>query len=311
MILTVTLNVAIDKKYIVENFNINHVNRVKECIYSAGGKGLNVSRVAAIAGEEVLATGFIGGHSGDYVVQELETQNIKNDFVKVVGESRSCINIYDKINHTQTEFLEPGVTVTEKNKKEMLEKFTELAKKSKVITISGSVPKGIDSSFYKELIQTGKKYEKKVLLDTSGILLEEALKSNPTLIKPNRDEIKALIGRDVKDRKDLIQIASDLCKNGIDVVVVSLGSEGSLIACEEGVYQAIVPKIAAVNTVGCGDSMLAGFAIGFERELSMIQTIKLASAISAANALRKETGFFVNEDMQNILPKIEVNKLSV
>lgn len=310
MILTVTLNVAIDKRYVVESFGIDHVNRVKDCTYSAGGKGLNVSRVATIAGAEVLATGFIGGHAGAFVVEELNKQHVNSDFVQVKGETRSCINIYDEAKNTQTEFLEPGVTVTDSMKEEMLVKFTKLVKECNVVTISGSVPRGIESTFYKDLILIAKQYDKKVILDTSGVLLEEGIKAKPTMIKPNSDEIRSLIGRDVKGIEDLIQVASDLQRNGIEVVVISLGSEGSLIACKEGVFQAIVPKIEAVNTVGCGDSMIAGFAVGFERNLPMIDTIKLASAISAANALREETGFFIHEDMQALLGKIKVKKLT-
>lgn len=309
MILTVTLNVAIDKRYVVEKLSINTVNRVKECSYSAGGKGLNVSRVASIAGADILATGFVGGHAGAYVIEALENQNVKSDFIRVNGESRSCINIFDETNRTQTEFLEPGVSVTNDNKKDMLNKFTQLLEQCKIVTISGSVPRGIDGSFYKELIQITKKHKKKVILDTSGKLLEDAMEAKPTMIKPNSDEIEMLIGREIKDREDLIDIACDIQKSGIEVVAVSLGKDGSIIVCEEGVYQAIVPTIDAVNTVGCGDSMIAGFAVGFEKDLSMIDTIKLASAISAANAMNVETGFYKTEDMKIILPKVRVIKL--
>jgi tagatose 6-phosphate kinase len=311
MILTVTLNAAIDKRYVVEDLKPGNVCRVKECTYSAGGKGLNVSRVAVIAGEEVTATGFLGGHAGDYIVEALDGLNIKSDFVHISGESRSCINIYDETNHTQTEFLEPGVYVTEANVEEMLKKFLALIDSASVVAISGSVPKGVDSTLYQQMIRIAREHHKKVILDTSGKLLEEALPSKPTMIKPNIDEIKMLTGRELNSREDLIKAALELQKSGIEVVVISCGADGSLIACEEGVYQAVVPKIEAVNTVGCGDSMIAGFAAGFSRGLPMAETIKLASAISAANAMRMETGFFMPKDMEALLPQIKVEKLNV
>lgn len=309
MILTVTLNAAIDKRYVVENFQPGSVNRVKECAYSAGGKGLNVSRVAVIAGEEVTATGFVGGHAGNYIVEALQGQKINGDFVHISGESRSCINIFDEATHTQTEFLEPGVFVTDVNKEEMLTKFMELVEKCSVVVISGSVPKGVDSFLYKNMIQIAKKKNKKVILDTSGKLLDESVEAKPTMIKPNMDEIRMLTGKEMNSEAELIEAAEKLQQSGIEVVVISRGGDGSLVVCEDGVYQAVVPKIEAVNTVGCGDSMIAGFAVGFSRGMSMEETIQLASAISAANALRMETGFFLTKDMEELLPQIKVTKL--
>lgn len=309
MILTVTLNAAIDKRYVVENFQLGGVNRVKECSYTAGGKGLNVSRVAVIAGEEVTATGFVGGHAGNYIVEELEGQKIKSDFVHIKGESRSCINIYDETNHTQTEFLEPGVLVNDADKKEMLKRYIKLVETCSVVAISGSVPKGLDSSIYKDMIHIAKQQNKKVILDTSGKLLEESIEAKPTMIKPNMDELRTLTGKEINSQEDLVKAAVNLQKTGIETVVISCGSEGSIVACAEGVYQATVPKIDAVNTVGCGDSMIAGFAVGFSRGMSMEDTIKLASAISAANAVRMETGFFTIKDMQELLPQIVVKKI--
>ncbi len=309
MVLTVTLNAAIDKRYVVEEFTPGSVCRVKECSYSAGGKGLNVSRVAVIAGEEVIATGFVGGHAGNYIVEALEGKKIKSDFVHVSGESRSCINIYDETNHVQSEFLEPGPFVTETNKEELLVKYIELVKKCSIVAISGSVPKGADSQLYQDMISLAGQYGKKVILDTSGKLLEESMKAKPFMIKPNMDEIEMLTGRKMNSQEDLIEAALSLQNAGIEVVVISCGADGSLIACKEGVYRATVPKIDAVNTVGCGDSMIAGFAVGFSREMPIEEIIKHASAISAANAMRMETGFFLPKDMQELIPQIKVEKI--
>lgn len=113
MILTVTLNAAIDKRYVVDDFKVGEVNRVRECTYVPGGKGLNVSKPASIYGAEVVATGFVGGHAGNYIEDALKPFGIKSAFYHVDAESRSCINIWDEVNHVQTEFLEPGFTLTE------------------------------------------------------------------------------------------------------------------------------------------------------------------------------------------------------
>lgn len=309
MILTVTLNAAIDKRYLVEDLKPGTVIRVKECRYSAGGKGLNVSRVAALTGEMVTATGFVGGHAGNYIIEALEKQRIKSDFVKISGESRSCINIYDEANHSQTEFLERGSFVTEAEQEEMLSKFIDLLKTCSLVTISGSVPKGVNNSYYKRLIAIAKQYNKKVILDTSGNLLEASLEARPTMIKPNLEELILLTGKEMNSEEDMLKAGISLHQAGIEIVVITLGGEGSLIVCEEGIYKAVVPRIEAVNSVGCGDSVIAGFAVGLSRGMPMVDIIRLASAISAASAMHMETGFYLNEDMEELLPRIQIIKL--
>ena len=201
MILTVTLNAAIDKRYVVENYQVGEVNRVKECAYVAGGKGLNVSKTAAIAGAEVLATGFVGGHAGAYITEAVEKQGVATDFIQVKGESRSCINIYDTVNKTQTEFLEPGVVVSEEEQRAFYLKFDQLLAKCDVVAMSGSVPKGIGTDMYPKLVAMAKAAGKKIIVDTSGALLEEAVKAKPNMVKPNIDEIRLLTG---KHRKILL-----------------------------------------------------------------------------------------------------------
>lgn len=309
MILTVTLNAAIDKRYVVENYQVGEVNRVKECAYVAGGKGLNVSKTAAIAGAEVLATGFVGGHAGAYITEAVEKQGVATDFIQVKGESRSCINIYDTVNKTQTEFLEPGVVVSEEEQRAFYLKFDQLLAKCDVVAMSGSVPKGIGTDMYPKLVAMAKAAGKKIIVDTSGALLEETVKAKPNMVKPNIDEIRLLTGKQILGREELIEAGIELQKSGIERVVISLGADGSLMFVEEGVYQAVVPKIDAVNTVGCGDCMTAGFAISFEQGMSPEEALRFASATSAASAMREETGYFETEDMKALFDQIEIKKL--
>ena len=309
MILTVTLNAAIDKRYVVSNFEIGEVQRVKECAYVAGGKGLNVSKTAVIAGAQVLATGFVGGHAGEYIIEAVEQQNVLTDFVKVPGESRSCINIYDEVNKTQTEFLEPGITVSEEDQDRFYEKFKELLPKCDVVAMSGSVPKGIGTDMYPKLVALAREAGKKIIVDTSGALLTEVAKSKPNMVKPNIDEIRLLTGRHIETRDELIEAGIELQQSGIERVVISLGGDGSLMFTDEGVYQAEVPRIDAVNSVGCGDCMTAGFAIGFERGMKPQEAHKFASATSAAAAMTEETGFFRMEDFNELYDRISIRKI--
>ena len=310
MILTVTLNAAIDKRYVVEEVRTGEVNRVRECVYTPGGKGLNVSKPAAIYGAEVTATGFVGGHAGHYIEDALRPFGIKSAFYHMEEESRSCINIWDEKNQLQTEFLEPGFTVTEADFERFLEHFQGLAADADVVTISGSVPKGLDGTAYQRMVKLVREAGKPVILDTSGKLLEQGIKAVPTMIKPNLDEIRMLTGKDCTDPEEIIEAAKVLHGRGIRIVTVSLGGDGAVVVSDEGAYRARVPRIHAVNTVGCGDSMTAGFALGLSEGLSIKETLRKASAVSAAAAMREETGFFVKEDMERLLPQIEIIELA-
>ena len=309
MILTVTLNAAIDKRYVVNNFKTGEVNRVKECTYVPGGKGLNVSKPASIYGAEVTATGFVGGYAGAYIENALKPFGIKSAFYHVAAESRSCINIWDEVNHVQTEFLEPGFTLTEEDFQGFEEKFRKLVKDADVVSMSGSVPKGLDGTAYQRLVRIVKEAGKPVILDTSGKLLKMGIEACPTLIKPNIDEIRMLTGKQCDNIQDIIEAAKTIHEKGVEIVAVSLGADGSLAVGKDGIFRAVVPKIDAVNTVGCGDSMIAGFALGLSQGLSLEETLRSASAISAASAMREETGFFVMEDMEKLLPLIRIKKI--
>lgn len=309
MILTVTLNVAVDKAYVIEGpLQAGEVMRVKTCSNTAGGKGLNVSKVIGLCGEEVLATGFTGGFNGAYVEQLLTEKGIPNEFVHVKGETRSCINILDG-DGKSTEFLEPGAPVTAEEEAAFLRKFETLLPKCSVVTMSGSAPKGLPSDIYGKLIAMGKKAGVKMILDTSGQYLIEGVKAKPFLIKPNHDEIAQLLGRPAETMEEMLESAKELHRSGIPYVVISLGADGAAVVCGEGVYTARPPKIQAVNTVGCGDSMVGAMAAALERGYGVEEMLRYAVAVSSANAMNLETGYFRQEDMEENLKQVTVEKI--
>lgn len=309
MITTVTLNVAVDKLYLVDKFETGEVTRVRECNATAGGKGLNVARVAKLLGEDVLATGIVGGYSGQYVEKLLEKDGVRNDFIHAEGESRTCVNIIDQ-NGKSTELLEPGLTVSEKKKADFVEKFRKVIKSSEVVAMSGSTPNGCGPQFYVELIKIAKESGKKVILDTSGENLMQGVKACPTMIKPNKDEIKSLLGVDAESREDVIAAGKKLHDGGIPYVVISLGKHGALVVCDEGVFEGNPPDVKVVNTVGCGDSMVAAFAVGLVRRYTAEKALQFALAVSSANAMCKQTGYFYQADLDKILNGGVVTKLS-
>lgn len=309
MITTITLNTAIDKAYVVDDFAKNTVTRVQKCTNTAGGKGLNVSKVIKLCGEDIIATGFVGGHAGAYIEDLLKEHDIITDFVHTKSETRSCINILAK-DGSSTEFLEPGAPLTKEEVEQFKSKIIQLIDNSDVITISGSVPEGVEATIYGDLIKQIKEKGKKVILDTSGNLLRNAIKACPTLIKPNSEELEALLGITITSRNEIIEAAKKLHETGIEYVVISLGSEGALLICKEGVFHAKPPKITPENTVGCGDSMVGAFAVSLSRNLPIEESLRYAVAVSAANALTMATGYFNMEDMERLLPEVLIRRLS-
>ncbi|WP_312644170.1 1-phosphofructokinase [Hydrogenoanaerobacterium sp.] len=310
MITTVTLNTAIDKLYIIDSLLPYEVMRVNNVNNTAGGKGLNVSRVAALAGEQVISTGFAGGYNGQLFESLITEPNITTAFTHIQGETRCCINVRDTAANRSTEFLEPGCSISKLELEQFTKDYIKSIQDSSVVTISGSMPKGIPVDFYKTLITIAKDCGKYVILDTSGQTLKEAIKAKPTMIKPNTDEIRQLLDINIDSLEQLIDAAQHLHDSGIAIVVVSLGKKGALVVCEEGIYEGITPDIPVVNTVGCGDSMVAGFAVGLSRGYTMEETIRFAVAISTANALTMETGSFRQKDLDWLLTQVEVRKLT-
>ncbi len=309
MIAAITLNVSIDRRYAVENDRHGAVNRVKECAYTAGGKGLNVARVLNKLGEPVIAGGIVGGDSGNYVLRRLDEERVAHRFGKAAGETRSCINVLDMSTGKQTEYLEPGMTVSAEEYAAFLDTFDKLASECKVITLSGSLPGGLKTETYAELIARGKAQGCAMLLDTSGNALKAGVNACPDYIKPNEDEIKALVGREISDENELAQAALELHKRGIARVVISMGSRGAMMACGGRVLRGMPPKIDAVNTVGCGDSMTAAFAAAALRGMDDENALRYAIAVSAASALSPETGGLEPSSMEAILPQVQVRCL--
>lgn len=307
MIVTVTMNAAIDKMYAVERNQPGEVLRVRECVATPGGKGLNVARVIAAMGERSLATGLAGGHSGRWVLEALDSQGIAHDFEHMPGETRTCINIVEA-DGRQTEFLEPGFEVNAEGLERFMQRYVGLLERCELVTISGSVPRGVPSDIYARMVEAARAAGKPVLLDSSGALLSAGVKARPTLIKPNMDEIAQLMGRPV-GADEALGAARQLHEGGIDYVVISMGKRGSLMVCAQGAFQATPPRIEAVSATGCGDSMIAGLAIALLRGYAPERMLRYATAVSAANALEKGTGCVVREKAEALLADVVVERV--
>ena len=309
MILTVTLNTSIDKLYLMTGIQPETVMRVKEVHNTAGGKGLNVSRVAGKLGEQVAAAGFVGGFNGRYLESLINNPLVRCAFTHVKAETRSCINCWDLSDGRSTEYLEPGAPVTGAEVARFLADFDRELPGADVVVISGSIPEGAPEDIYCDLIRRCRKAGVRVLVDTSGSRLVSAAKERPTLIKPNEDEIAQLTGRSFCGPEEAARALLDLHESGIPYVVLSMGAEGALLACKAGVFHGKPPEIVPRNTVGCGDSMTAGFAVGFARSLPTEETFRLALAVSAASALSLFTGDFDTADYERLMTEISIRRI--
>lgn len=303
------MNAALDKAYFMaDKIENGTVMRVGHCCTSAGGKGMNVARVAALCGAEVQATGLVGGFNGKYLESLLERDGIPYRFGHVAGETRCCINILDE-GYGSTEYLEPGCEVSPDEEREFMKMFPEIIRSSDVVAISGSIPQGIKKDIYGRMVTIAKAMGKTVILDTSGELLEKGMKASPTMVKPNQDEIEQLFDVKIRSIQDVILYAKKIRDMGIPYVVISLGKDGALLVCENGVFHGMPPKVEAVNTVGCGDSMVGAFAVAFERNYTEKEALRYAVAVSAANAMSPDTGDFDPEKCKELLEQITIECL--
>ncbi|WHZ04006.1 tagatose-6-phosphate kinase [Neobacillus sp. YX16] len=291
MILAVTMNPSVDISYPIHEFKLDAVNRVEDVRKSAGGKGLNVARVIAQMEEKVLATGVLGGTIGDYIVQELNKSHISNDFLKIEKESRNCIAILHE--GMQTEILESGPTLTNEEGTDFLEKYEVLLAKVSLVTISGSLPKGLPVDFYQQMLAVSQKKGIPVILDSSGEPLRAALvhKEKPFAIKPNITEISQLLGVEVDSRISSLKQALDHdWFKGIDWIVVSMGGDGAFVRHGTEDYRVTLPKIDVVNPVGSGDAVVAGLAVALNRNHSVDTVLKTAMTTGMLNTMEAGTG---------------------
>lgn len=307
MITTVTMNASLDKLYKVGRLRDGTVMRVTEVTNTAGGKGLNVAKVAALLGEKVAATGFLGGFNGAHVRSLLAETGVEDAFVDSGVETRACINVIDGETGSSTEFLEPGPAVAPERYEEFIGRYRALVEKSNAVAISGSLPSDAPDGFYGRLVEIARDAGAPVILDTSGMLLREGVASCPTLVKPNREELAALTGRKHASEAKIIETMRGLLNDGLPSVAVSLGAEGCLYACWEGVFKGSVPGVKAVNPVGCGDSMVAAFAVGLARRMPPIETFRLALAVSAASAMDARTGSFSRNDLHMLYANARID----
>jgi 1-phosphofructokinase family hexose kinase len=313
MIVTVTLNAAIDRTLLVPNFQLGQRHRASVGFTSAGGKGINIARAARSLGVPVVATGLAGGRNGTLLVEELTTEGILNDFVRIRGESRTSTAVLDPTSNVYTEINEWGPEVADDELGVLREKLTYLAQGADYVVFAGSLPRGVDPGFYGELIRDANRRGLLTVLDSEGEALRLGLEAEPYLVAPNLREAEALVGHEFVDPDDLTTGLDEIAELGARNVIITLenGCYG-LFSAERGEVvrlRARPPRLEAVSTVGAGDTLLAGFIAARINDRSHEDALRSAVAAGAASVLEAGPGRFDPREAARLTTHVSLDRL--
>ncbi|MFE0705104.1 1-phosphofructokinase family hexose kinase [Streptomyces sp. NPDC058872] len=304
MILTVTLNTALDLTYRVPSLTPHASHRVTQVIERPGGKGLNVARVLAALGHETVATGFAGGATGAVLREQLAATPVRDALVETTGPTRRTVAVVDTASGDTTQLNEPGPTVTPAEWAAFRARFTELLGGAAAVALCGSLPPGIHVGAYGELVRLARAASVPVLLDTSGEPLRRGIAARPDLVKPNAEELAHLTGA-----REPHRATRDARRRGARAVVSSLGPEGLFAVTPEGLWRAAPPAAVKGNPTGAGDSAVAGLLSGLVDDVPWPERLTRAVALSAATVLSPVAGEFDAPAYEELLPRVEVTPL--
>ncbi|CAM5419125.1 1-phosphofructokinase family hexose kinase [Streptomyces griseorubiginosus] len=302
MILTVTLNTALDITYRVRSLRPHTSHRVTEVVERPGGKGLNVARVLAALGHEVTVTGFTGGATGRTVQEQLTAvPGLVDALVPVTGATRRTIAVVDERSGDTTQLNEPGPTVSAAEWSAFQEAYEDLVPSVSAVALCGSLPPGVPVGAYAALIRTAKAAGVPVLLDTSGEALRRGVAARPDIVKPNADELAELTGS-----HDPLRATQDTRRRGARAVVASLGRSGLLAATPEGRWRATPPAPVHGNPTGAGDAVVAGLLSALVENLPWPDRLTRATALSAATVMAGTAGDFDQAAYEGLLERVTV-----
>lgn len=286
MIYTVTFNPSLDYIVTVDNFQCGKVNRTKDEIIFPGGKGINVSMVLQNLGHKSTALGFLAGFTGTEIQRLLEEKGIDTDFI-IAQEGISRINV--KLRSDQESEINgrgPGISADDILK---LYRKLDTLKSEDILVLAGSIPDVMPESMYRDIMEYLQKKNLKIVVDATKDLLVKVLQYHPFLIKPNNYELGEIFNVEIRSKKDVITYAEIMQDMGARNVLVSMAGDGAVLVAEDGtVYQAEAPKGKVVNSVGAGDSMVAGFLAGYLEKESYAEAFKMGVCTGSASAFSEE-----------------------
>lgn len=312
MIITVTLNAAIDNTLAVPHFRLGARHRAVEKRAAAGGKGINVARALKCLGQPVIATGFAGGAAGTRIIEYLTGESVLNDFVRIGRESRTSTVVIDPTTGEQTEINEHGPQVTEVELELFREKLLYLARGADICVIAGSIPRGIPASFYASLVTDLRKQNVQTVVDAEGEVMTMAIKAEPDLVSPNVVEAEELVGHEFGDAEDLAGAPAELCELGARDAIVTdeRGCWASFADDREVTLHVKAPALDPVTSVGSGDALLAGFVTARYIGLDDISALRYAVACGAESTQHFGAGTLDPAAVDQLVDKVVLTAVS-
>jgi 1-phosphofructokinase family hexose kinase len=313
MIITVTLNAAIDRTLLVPNFQPGRRHRTVESTTMAGGKGVNVARTLKKLGQPVIATGFAGGPTGTRIVEQLTEESILTDFVRIRAESRTNLSVVDPTTGEQTEVNERGAQITSREMELFHDKLMYLARGAEVVVFAGSLPPGVEPDAYAEMIRELRKQGLTTVVDTDGEPLRLAVRAEPTVVSPNVLEAEELVGHEFNDDEDRTIAVREM---------VDLGAQEAIMTVDDGCFAALptadgghrlvrvrVAMREAVATVGSGDAFLAGYVAARYSGEPLEECLRFGVACGAESTQRLGAGVVDPRGVDRLLGEVSVEAL--
>lgn len=300
MVYTVTFSPAIDYVMTLDSFKAGEINRSQNEQYLAGGKGINVSIVLSNLGAKTVATGFLGGFTGDFIKHELDKMGVQSDFIEVEGNTRINVKIKSSI---ETAINGQGPHITDDKIEELISKLVNIPDGS-ILVISGAIPKTLPSDTYERILKRLNGKNIKVVVDCTKETLLKTLQYKPFMIKPNLEELEEVLNCKISNDAELEGAVSKLIELGAENVVVSLGGDGAYILGKNVTsHKVAIPKGKVVNTVGAGDSLVAGFLYEYERTGDLLSALKVGVATGSASAYSDNLA--TKEEVINLLSQMK------
>ncbi len=308
MITTITLNPAVDKTICVDSIKLNDSNRIVSVETDAGGKGISCSRMAKNLGGETQVIALLGGQTGDYIESVLNGQCVPLTRIHTQAQTRTCIAIEECANVPPTTFNERGGPVTESELASLLAAVESAAAESDYLVMGGSVPNGVPVEIYCLIAEIATLNGARAVIDADGPPLTCALETRPFMIKPNLDEARRLLGRELSTLDEVVGAARELGKR-IELAIISMGKDGAVAAYHDEVYAVSSPEVKTVSTIGSGDSMIAGILVGLERGLDIADALRLGAAAGASTAMSDGTDIGTRENAEKLMAEAVVRQL--
>ncbi len=312
VIVTVTLNAALDRTLTVPNFQRGQRHRATQGLMLAGGKGINIARALKRLDVPVVATGLAGGRTGTRIVEELTAEAILNDFVRIEDESRTSTAVVDPTAPTYTEINEWGPAVRPEELEMLTGKLAYLAKDADAVVFAGSLPRDVDDGFYEETIRELNRRGARSVLDAEGQPLRLGVQAEPFLVSPNQREAEGLVGQEFNDDDDFMLGLDAIAERGARNVLITQESGCfALLRQERDVhrYRATAPSIEPISAVGSGDVLLAAYLAAWLEGKPAEEALRTAVATGAASTLEVGAGRFEPRDVGRLLGAVDVAEL--